>query len=85
MLTTLAKAKFFSLLMDGSTDHSNADNELLLVLWCDPDGTDERMHTRMTSLSVHNKPDHVTAKGLLQSLQHGLEWTWHPVRNEGGM
>ena len=72
VLTTLAKAKFFSLLMDGSTDHSNADNELLLVLWCDPNGTDERIHTRMSYLSVH-KPDHVTAEGLLQSLQHGLE------------
>jgi len=58
--------------MDGSTDHSNADNELLLVLWCDPNGTDERIHTRMSYLSVH-KPDHVTAEGLLQSLQHGLE------------
>ena len=31
LLSDISKAKFFSLLMDGSTDQSNADNELLLV------------------------------------------------------
>lgn len=51
VFTTLSKAKFFSLLMDGSTDYSNADNELLLVLWCDPDGTDERIHTQKACCS----------------------------------
>ena len=50
---TLSKAKFFSLMMDGSTDQSNANNELLLVLWCDPDGAGEKIHTRMSYLS-HN-------------------------------
>ncbi len=58
--------------MDGSTDQSNTDNELLLVLWCDPNGADEKIHTRMSVLSVH-KPQHVTAQGLLQSLQYGLQ------------
>lgn len=72
MLSKIAKAKFFSLLMDGSTDQSNADNELLLVLWCDPDGKDEKIHTRISYLSIH-KPHHVTAEGLFQSLQHGLQ------------
>jgi hypothetical protein len=33
----LAKAKFFSLLMDGSTDSGNIADELFLVLWCDVD------------------------------------------------
>lgn len=71
LLSTISKAEFFSLLMDGSTDQSNADNEILLVLWCDPDGVDEKIHTRMSYLSIH-KP-HVTAEGLFQSLQHGLQ------------
>ena len=69
---TLSKALFFSLMMDGSTDHSNADNELLLVLWCDPDGSDEKIHTRMSYLSIH-KPHHVTAEGLFQPLRYGLQ------------
>ena len=51
---------------------SNADNELLLVLWCDPDGKDKKIHTRISYLSIH-KPHHVTAEGLFQSLQHGLQ------------
>ena len=52
MPSTIAKAKFFSLLMDGSTDQSNADNELLLVLWCDPNGKDEKVHTRISIQSL---------------------------------
>ena len=72
LLSTLSKAKFFSLMMDGSTDKSNADNELLLVLWCDTDGVNEKIHTRMSYLAIH-KPQHVTAKGLFQSLQYGLQ------------
>ena len=58
--------------MDGSTDHSNSDNELLLVLWCDPDSADEKIHTTIRYLSIH-KPLHVTAAGLFESLQHGLQ------------
>ena len=41
----LAQAKFFSLLLDGSTDVANIDNELILAVWCDRDGMDERIHT----------------------------------------
>ena len=52
LLSTISEAKFFSLLIDGSTDQSNADNELLVVLWCDPDGVDEKIHTRMSYLSL---------------------------------
>ena len=38
----IANAKFYSVLMDGSTDVSNIDEEMFLVLWCDTDGNDER-------------------------------------------
>ena len=38
----LASAKFFSILMDGSTDKGNIDDEMFLALWCDVDGTDEK-------------------------------------------
>ena len=72
LLQALSKAKFFSLLMDGSTDESNADNELLLVLWCDLEAEDEKIHTRMSFLSIH-KPHHLTAEGLFESLKYGLQ------------
>ncbi len=72
LLSTISDAKFSSLLMDGSTDQSNTDNELFLVLWCDPNGVEKKIHTRMSFLSIH-KPQRVTAEGLLQSLQHGLQ------------
>ena len=41
----LANAKLFSLLLDGSTDTRNINNELLLVVWCDLDGSDAKVHT----------------------------------------
>ena len=31
----IAEASFFSLLLDGSTDTANIDNELMLIVWCD--------------------------------------------------
>ena len=55
--------------MDGK---SNTNNELLLVLCCDPNGVNEKIHTTMNFLSIY-KPEYVTAEGLLQSLQHGLQ------------
>ena len=44
----LASAKFFSLLMDGTTDKGNIDDEMFLALWCDVESTDEKVHTRMS-------------------------------------
>ena len=58
--------------MDGSTDQSNADNIFLLVLWYAQNGDDEKAYTRMSFLCVH-KPKAVTAEGMFQSLQYGLQ------------
>ena len=68
----LAKAKFFSLLLDGSTDTANIDNELILAVWCDRDGGDERIHTRMEYFTVV-RPQAVTAEGLFQVLETALQ------------
>ena len=46
----LGSAKFFSLLIDGSTDKGNIDNEAILVVWCEHNGLDEKVHTRMEYL-----------------------------------
>ena len=66
------KQKVFSPLMDGSTDQSSADNILLLVLRCDQNGDDEKMHTKMSFMCVH-KPQDVTAEGMFQLIQYGLQ------------
>ena len=50
--STIAEAPFFSLLFDSSTDKSNIDNELTLVLWCDLNGEDKKVHTRVSFLSI---------------------------------
>ncbi len=68
----LASAKFFSLLMDGSTDKAKIDDELFLVLWCDVNGADEKVHTRMSYFAVA-RPETVTASGLFDTLQSSLQ------------
>ena len=72
LLQMLAKATFFSLLLDGSTDTGNIDNEVLLVEWCDPDSSDEKIHTRMDFLMV-SRPQSVTARGLFEVLESCLQ------------
>ncbi len=54
----LASAKFFSVLMDGSTDKGNIDDELFLVRWCDVDGPDQKVYTRMSYFAVARPDSH---------------------------
>ena len=69
---TLANAKFFSLLLDGSTDTGNIDDEVLLLVWCDRNGRDEKVHTQMEYFTVV-RPQSVTAQGLFAVLESGLQ------------
>ena len=69
----IQNAKFYSILLDGSTDTGNFDNELVLIVWFDrnSDG-DEKVYTRTTYLKVI-KPSSVTGTGLFEVLQEALE------------
>ena len=69
----LAQAKFFSLLIDGSTDKGNIDNEIFMAVWCDcnANGVDEKIHTRTSYLHV-GVPSTVDARGLFQCLKDAL-------------
>ena len=69
--TVLTSTKLFSILMDGSTDKGNIDDELFLVLYCDTDGNDQKVHTRTRFLTVA-RPQAVTAQDLFECLQSGL-------------
>ena len=68
MKKLLEQAKFFSILLDGSTDSGNIDDELFLAVFCDVYDMDERVHTRMKFLAVE-RPNDATASGLFQCLQ----------------
>ncbi len=60
------------MLLDGSTDAGNVDNELLLVVWFDRDGVDQKVYTR-TSYFKMSRPSTVTAEGLFEVLQGAVQ------------
>ena len=66
------EAKFFSLLLGGLTDAGNVDNELVLVVWFDKDGTDEKVSTRTSHFKIM-RPSAVTAQGMFDMLQESLQ------------
>ena len=68
----LAHAKFFSLLLDGSTDKVNIDNKVVLVVWCEHDEADEKVCMRMEYLTVV-RPQSVTAEGLFEVVECRLQ------------
>ena len=61
--------KFFSLLLDGSTDTGNVDNELILLMWFSC--SDEMVHT-YTSYFKICWPSSVSAEGLFCMLQEAI-------------
>ena len=71
ILLSVQKAAFFSVLMDGSTNSSNTENEMLFIMWCEVDSDDHMIHSRMTYLSMHT-PLYTNAEGLFESLQQVL-------------
>jgi len=42
---TLANVRFFSLLLEGSTDVGNVDDEVFLAVLCVRNQSDEKVHT----------------------------------------
>ena len=68
----LKKANFFWLLLDGSTDEGNIDNELILIVWCNVDGTGETIHTKLSYFTVC-RPQSVSAEGLFAVVESALQ------------
>ena len=68
----LKDAKFYSAMIDGSTDAGNIDDELVMVQYCalDHDTQEVRSVSRFLSVEV---PLTVNADGLIQCLQRSLE------------
>ena len=59
------------LLTDGSTDVGNIDEEVFVMLWCDADKKDEKVHTRMSFFAVA-RPETVTGSGLFDCMKRAL-------------
>ena len=72
LLDTLQSAKFFSLLMDGSTDVGNIDNELLFVVWVDKEGMGEQVGTHSSYFRLKSSSS-VSAQGIFQVLAAALQ------------
>ena len=69
----LQKAKFFSIQMDGSTDSSNVEEELFLVVYFDPLSTDGSVHIRNRYFCVR-QPKSVCAACLFECLKRALTY-----------
>jgi len=48
----VVSAKFYSLLIDGFTDMGNIDNDAVLTVWGDLNGTDKNIHARISYLPL---------------------------------
>ena len=66
------EGQVFSLLLDGSTDKGKIDNELVLAVWCEIDGKDERIHTMMGYFTV-GRPQSVTTDGLFGLMENVIQ------------
>ena len=71
LVKSLDKAKFFSLQLDGSTDSANVEDEVFLVVFCDPYSSDGRVHVRNYFLTVR-RPERVNAAGLHACLRAAM-------------
>ena len=63
----LKSVNFFSLLLDGTTDTENVENELILVMLFDIEGVDEKVVTQRQLLKVC-----VPSSGTAESLFHAV-------------
>ena len=75
LCSALAKAKFFSVQSDGSTDAGNIENELFMVLYFDSHAPDGIIHVRSKFLAVL-QPTRADAKGLFECFTRALLVLW---------
>ena len=71
LVSKLARAKFFSIQADGSTDAGRIEDELFMVLFLDPHSEDGIVHVRDKFLTVR-RPEWCTADSLYSCFERGL-------------
>ena len=63
---------FYSLLMDGSTDAGNVEDEVLVLVYCNKDDANQQMVTCTRFLSIE-APEKADASGLVKCIEKGVE------------
>ena len=58
--------------MDDSTDSGHVDNELLMAVYFDREGADEKVSTKISYFRI-SRPLSTSAQGLLDLLQEALQ------------
>lgn len=64
-------ARFFSLQLDGSADAANIEDEVFLVVFCDPYSADGRVHVHNEFLTVR-RPERANTAGLFTCLRAAM-------------
>lgn len=74
-LNTLSSSgsRFFSFLMDGTTDAGNQEDEMIVLLYCHKDATTQEVSPRTRYLSIHS-PGKADASGLLMCVENSLKF-----------
>lgn len=72
VVTKVMKARFFSLVQDGSTDQGNIENEIILVAWCNSNSAKEQIHTGISYLKIL-RPKSSSGEGLFNVVEESLE------------
>ena len=68
----LARANFFSVLWDGSTDSSAVEQEATFALYFDPRPNGDKVEVKTSFISLHNLK-HAHADGVKESIVNGLQ------------
>ena len=68
----LARANFFSVLWDGSTDSSAVEQEATFALYFDPRPNGDKVEVKASFISLHNLK-HAHADGVKESIVNGLQ------------
>lgn len=82
LISIIEKKRFYSLLIDGSTDSGNIDNELILLVWFDINGPDEEVHTLINYFKICC-PTKTSGEGLYEMLEQALGSLGVEEINEG--
>ena len=75
LVNSLDRARFFSLQLDGSADAGNVEDEVFLVVFCDLNSEDGKVHVHNNFLTVR-RPGRANAAGLLACLRAAMGYMW---------
>ena len=73
LVNSLDRARFFSLQLDGSSNAGNVEDEVFLVVLCNPNSEDGKVHVHNNFLTIRH-PGRANAAGLLACLRAAMSY-----------